>query len=85
MITIKQQFIKFLKDNKVYEQFMHNFDKREDYRNFTCSKNQFLSKMEPVCFINGAFTYDRTKEGYDFWLRMSLNWQQYCSNSIKIT
>ena len=83
MNSTKQQFVKFLKDNNVYEQYMHDFNKREDYRNYECPKNQILSKVEPLCFIDSAFSWCGTKEGHMFWLRMSYNWKQYCSNSIK--
>ena len=74
--TIKQQFIRFLKENNAYEQYMNNFNKREEFRNMICPKNKFFSKAEPFNFINRAFTYDRTNEGYMFWFNLSTEWKK---------
>ena len=38
MISIKQQFIRFLKENNAYEPFLTNFEKREEKRNKVCPK-----------------------------------------------
>lgn len=75
--TPKQQFIKFLKQNNVYEQYMHNFIKREEKRNKLCPKNQFFSKTEPEEYINKAFRYDLTKEGWLYWFKLSVEWRRY--------
>lgn len=82
MVTIKQYFFHFLKQNNVYEQYMNNFNKREKHRNEICPKNQFLSKSEPVNFIDRAFTYSRTKEGHEFWFNLSVKWKRCYTHII---
>lgn len=70
MITIKQQFIKFLKDNNAYEQYLFNFNK-------IYPKNQYLSKLTPENFIDRAFTWCYTNEGWQYWFNLSDEWQRY--------
>lgn len=79
MTTNKQQFIHFLKQNNVYEQFLTNFDKRESFRNFIYPKSKYLSEVEPLDFLNRAFTWCYTKEGHDFWYYLSIEWKDFYS------
>ena len=76
MISIKQQFIRFLKENNAYEPFLTNFEKREEKRNKVCPKRQYLKKMEPEDFIDRAFDWKNTKEGWKYWFNLSIEWQR---------
>lgn len=77
MITAKQLFIKFLKDNDAYEQYVFNFNKREKFRNKACPKNQFFSKTEDKAYILCAFTWSRTIEGWSYWNKFHEKWNNY--------
>ena len=77
MISSKQLFIKFLKDNNIYEQFMFNFNKREEHRNNAIPKNQFFSKTKRKQYINYAFTWSHTKEGWTYWNKFHEKWTNY--------
>ena len=77
MITNKQQFIQFLKDNNAYEQYVFNFNNREEVRNNICPKSQFFSKTEPIYYVQRAFTWYNTKEGCCFWFNLSVEWKKY--------
>ena len=79
MISIKQLFIKFLKDNNAYEQFMFNFKKDEEYRMYHLikfSSNEFF-KNEPIQnYILHAFEWKNTSEGETFWGTMYHKWKK---------
>lgn len=71
MITIKQQFIHFLKQNNAYEQYMFNFNhKRRLKINFI----QYINNTEPFYLIYNAFNWDRTEEGISTWNKLSKQW-----------
>ena len=71
MISTKQLFIKFLKDNNVYEQYMFNVNKRKE-KYFT-PKNFFLNTLY-VDFVSNAFTWKETLQGYGYWDKIENNW-----------
>ena len=76
-LTPKQQFIRFLKDNNAYGQYILNFNKREESRNKAYPKSQFFSKSEPFNFMNKAFTWCNTIEGWGYWNTLSRKWIIY--------
>ena len=82
--TPKQQFIRFLKDNNAYEQYMFNFNKREEKRNKAYPKSQFFSKTKPENYVNRAFTWINTKEGNPFWFNLSIEWKRYYIKNDKL-
>ena len=86
MITIKQQFVHFLKDNNVYEKYMFYFKADKYYKNsfFVCPKkvtfDYFVSKVKKENYISFSFDWKNTTEGYDFWGFLSSEWRK-CINS----
>ena len=77
MISDKQQFIHFLKENNIYEQYMYNFNKREESRNKAFPKNQYFSKVRRGQYINYAFTWSKTIEGWSYWHKFHEKWINY--------
>ena len=77
MISNKQLFIKFLKENNAYGQYILNFNNREKYRNKVCPKNQFFSKTERKEYILCAFDLSKTIEGWSYWNKFHGKWINY--------
>ena len=77
MLTFKQQFIRFLKQNNVYEQYIYNFNNGKYYRErFFNGKTPFLSEDSPYGYITNAFSWGFTKEGTNFWLMITTKWDR---------
>ena len=76
-LTIKQQFIRFLKENNAYEEYIHNFNNRKEEDNKVCPKNKFFSKTEPLDFIDSAFNWSNSHEHFLFWENLNGKWIDY--------
>ena len=79
MITIKQQFIKFLKDNNTYEQYMHNFKIHRMKNKELVNSNRFTPKeffINTFCgdFFAYAFFWNDTPQGFNYWCRFDDEW-----------
>ena len=73
----RNKFIRFLKDNNIYEKFMYCFNNRH------CSEHVYFRTDKINSFINyvavthygdllfNCFHWEETKDGYEFW-------KQYC-------
>ena len=81
MNSTKQQFVKFLKDNNVYEQYMFNFKehriKRKEYvpQIYYTAKDFFL-KCYYKDFLMHAFMWRYTSEGFLYWEDMNRKWKR---------
>ena len=82
---IKQLFVHFLKENYAYEKFILNiYNKHKSQysgnsRIFTLGK---LIEYNFSCYIDYAFTWDETNEGWDYWNDLNkkwINWYRYLS------
>ena len=78
-------FLRFLKENNAYEQFLYNFEKikskawREYWRkNPSIVSNysvfSFLNEKEIEDWIMDAFPWASTKEGSNFWRDLHKKW-----------
>ena len=73
MITIKQQFIHFLKDNNAYEEFMYNFiHKKIKKMDFI----QYINNTANYNFLYNAFPWHITKGGIQKWRTLSNKWME---------
>ena len=69
--NVKQLFLHFLKQEGIYESYIFNFNNTLHInKNF----DRFILKTEERYFIRFAFSWESTKEGYDFWLKKSIKW-----------
>ena len=76
-------FIAFLKKHKVYHKFLSNCFSNNGYYVRMNSKNQmtvndFIKyELNNTCqFINRAFLWDETNEGYKFWYKIFNEWEK---------
>lgn len=87
LTTPKQQFIHFLKQNNIYEQFMFNFNNRKKlstnkfYQDNITFKH-FIQHINIQDYIVLAFAWNNTKEGRDFWSETSIKWYRTISNYL---
>ena len=73
MATIKQQFIRFLKDNHAYGQFMLNFKIHKRYPNKFTTKEFFINTFYGD-FLTHAFYWKNTMEGHNYWAILDYKW-----------
>ena len=76
-------FIRFLKKNKAYHKFLSNCFSNNGYSVRSNSKNQMTvndfmkNELQNRClFINKAFIWDETNEGYGFWYTIYNEWEK---------
>jgi len=62
----KIKLSEFLKENKCYDKFINNFNKKFYYLDW---------KSEIKWTINNAFAWERTKEGFEYWEKINTLWQ----------
>jgi hypothetical protein len=62
---MKEEFIEFLKTWGVYEKFMANVTEDDWDLEFSTR------------FVNDAFNWHKSKEGYDFWAKLEDTWLDY--------
>ena len=74
----KKLFIKFLKENHAYENFMFNFNNREKYLGYRKRTfNNFISFALYNALIYSAFNWFGTSEGYEYWHVLDRQWCLY--------
>lgn len=78
-----QIFIRFLKKHKAYHKFLSNCFSNNGYSVRSNSKNQMTvndfmkNELKNRClFINKAFIWDDTNEGYRFWYTIFNEWEK---------
>lgn len=64
---------RFLKEKRVYEKFVNNIT-HCDAKDFFERNGEYLSGI--LC----AFTWYKTKEGHDFWMDLSKEFDEYLKN-----
>lgn len=81
-------FVAFLKNKKVYDGFIYNFDSyqgkwfRDDLKGEISFYDYVLSNSFDK-LINNAFSWDRTPEGFDFYAILDGQLTDYYRNLIK--
>ena len=71
MVTIKQEFIRFLKNNNAYEEYMFNFKNRNIPK---ISFIEFINNTPKTDYIYQAFPWHKTKGGIQKWSELSKKW-----------
>ena len=72
----KKKFIRFLKQNNAYEQFMFAFRKQNALRNKKGLYFKNYSNAEPLKYVDYAFVWDNTKEGWEYWANLDKEWKK---------
>ena len=68
---MKKKLKKFLKKHGAWKKFKKNLKKKSDWDTYN-----FID--EPLRNISGAFDWEGTKEGYEFWQKLSEKWRKIC-------
>ena len=89
-MTWKQHFIKFLKDNNAYEQFMFYFDSRRgklfrERKNLLCSSESYFYVCYKKNYLIDAFLWIDTSQNYDYWESLSNKWIKLLENDVETT
>ena len=82
MNSTKQQFVKFLKDNNVYEQYMFNFKehrikRKQDVPRVYYAEKVFFLNCNCEYFIRNAFPWKCTPQGGYYWANIDTKWIDY--------
>jgi len=83
-LLTNKDFVKFLKDNGVYDKFIHNCKIAvTNSLNFV----KTWKTIETFCidiikyrYIRDSFDWRKTKEGYNFWSKINEKWRGYLNN-----
>ena len=74
----KEKFLRFLKEEGVYSEWVYNIRKQHPQTDFFFWKVKLkvIFSEEEKCGggINYAFCWGITKQGHDFWLKLSNKW-----------
>lgn len=82
-------FVKYLKTNGIYLQFRHYSSDAKYWRScFPYLSNKcnmlYLNYTDtPTFYINYAFAWDKTKEGFSFWHYHQIQWIRYWREYVK--
>ena len=72
----------FLIDNDCYHSYMFNIINRHKYEGEDLFNFIILRKLNQ--YINGAFAWCFTKEGYNYWYNIDIKWKGFiCKPYIK--
>lgn len=70
-MKIQKQFIEFLKREGVFDKYVTNWKCHELNWNF---KNRIKNRLD---YMDNAFDYQFTPEGFVFWRGINIKWQKY--------
>ena len=72
-LTPLERFIKFLRDEMVYQRFRYN---RLSAAKFKIPESILLKNLYPSEFLLMSFTWVGTSEGHEFWRDIYIKWLQ---------
>ena len=67
---MEETFINFLKILKAYDEFINNLEVQEEFS----SLEQLFNNSNVYDWINDAFWWDKTPEGYEYWESLDNFW-----------
>jgi hypothetical protein len=79
---MKKIFIKWLKSNNCYEQFVFNFNEQKKWHGYS-SLDEYLNKYSHYRDYMGIFWWGKAKERFDYWEALHYKWEAFCKNNIK--
>ena len=83
-LNSKQQFIRFLKDNNVFEKYIYNLEHREEIHPWypKVSAKKYFDTIDEKNLLYCAFAWSYTRQEMYFWLNLNEKWLDYISNDI---
>ena len=85
-MTWKEKFLRFLKEEGVYGEWVYNIRKQHPIldKKFWEGTLKAIFSEEDKCAggINYAFCWSDTIQGHDFWSKIDDEWIDKCCNSV---
>ena len=82
----RNKFIRFLKDNNIYEKFMYCFNNRhcsEEFKYDTINSfNIYVTVTRYDDLFTDSFLWRKTKDGFSFWSQYNEMWRDERYNNI---
>ena len=79
----RRRFLRFLKEEGVYGEWVYNIRKQHpttDLDFWKCKWKEIFSEDKKCAVgISSAFCWDGTKQGYNFWMKLDIKWNDNCS------
>ena len=73
-----KSFVKFLKNNYVYDKFINNINNTElNQHTFWKDIYNYCDRFEKESYILAAFNIDNSDEGRNFWININRLWLKY--------
>ena len=77
-MTWKERFLRFLKEEGVYSEWVYNIRKQHPQTDLDFFKEIFSEEKKCAEAIIYAFCWRRTKQGHEYWRKLSNKWN--CKN-----
>ena len=74
----RRRFLRFLKEEGVYSEWVYNIRKQHPQTDLDFFKAIFCEEEKCGEGINYAFCWRRTKQGHEYWRKLSNKWN--CKN-----
>lgn len=80
----KRKFIAFLKENGIYEKWIYNMKDQHSTTNNTWWDyfEDRIYEIKSYEAINHAFTWNKTKDGHNYWRSFDLKWKSIVENEF---
>ena len=79
-MTWKERFLRFLKEEGVYSEWVYNLRQQHPQTDLDFFKAIFCEEEKCGEGINYAFCWRRTKQGHEYWRTLSNKWKAKCRN-----
>ena len=84
----RKKFFRFLKEENVYGEWIYNLRQQHpqtDLDFWECKLKEILSEDKKCSVgISSAFCWDSTKQGYNFWMKLDIKWNDKCGYWIQL-
>lgn len=72
-------FLSWLSNHNLLKSFIHNWEEYNSEK-FTLKRYLRFCSKYPEYWIDDAFSWAESYEGYDFWEKHHYEWGQFCRN-----
>ena len=73
-------FLNWLSNRKLLNSFIHNWEEYNSEK-FTLKRFSKSCSKYPEYWIDDAFGWAESREGYNFWEHRHYEWRQFCRNN----
>jgi len=74
-------FIKFLHERCAFRYFMDNF-MRSPHHAKGMSLFDYLTFVPSDMFVSAAFKFDKTRQGFDYWMNVDIKWNDFLTKNF---